>query len=97
MTKSILGINGLGRIGKLTLWHHIGRKHFSEIIVNLGRKVGKSLQDVAFYIEHDSTYGRLHNYLYGYRSKTVVEKIDESNSTIVIDGIPVKFLQKQKP
>jgi len=63
MTKSILGINGLGRIGKLTLWHHIGRKHFSEIIVNLGRKVGKSLQDVAFYIEHDSTYGRLHNYL----------------------------------
>ncbi|HQA04321.1 MAG TPA: glyceraldehyde 3-phosphate dehydrogenase NAD-binding domain-containing protein [Thermodesulfovibrio thiophilus] len=96
MTKSILGINGLGRIGKLTLWHHIGRKHFSEIIVNLGRKVGKSLQDVAFYIEHDSTYGRLHNYLYGYRSKTVVEKIDESNSTIVIDGIPVKILTENR-
>ncbi|PKN17853.1 MAG: glyceraldehyde-3-phosphate dehydrogenase [Deltaproteobacteria bacterium HGW-Deltaproteobacteria-3] len=27
-----LGINGLGRIGKLSLWHHVSRKHFSESI-----------------------------------------------------------------
>ncbi|MCX8034090.1 MAG: glyceraldehyde-3-phosphate dehydrogenase [Thermodesulfovibrio sp.] len=96
MKESILGINGLGRIGKLTLWHHVGRKHFSQIVVNLGRKVGNSLKDVAFYIEHDSTYGRLHNYLYGYRSKTVIEKIDETKSTMVIDGIPVKILTENR-
>jgi len=23
-----LGVNGLGRIGKLLVWHHIGRKYF---------------------------------------------------------------------
>lgn len=96
MGKTILGINGLGRIGKLTLWHHIGRKHFSEIVVNLGRPSGRSLQDIAFYIEHDSTYGRLHNYLYGYRSKSVIEKVDEANSTIVIDGVPVKILTENR-
>ena len=33
--KSVLGLNGLGRIGKLTLWNHISRKHFSEIVVNI--------------------------------------------------------------
>ena len=27
-----LGINGLGRIGKLSLWHHVGRKYFNEIV-----------------------------------------------------------------
>jgi glyceraldehyde 3-phosphate dehydrogenase len=96
MGESILGINGLGRIGKLTLWHHIGRKHFSKIVVNLGRKVGNSLKDVALYIERDSTYGRLHNYLYGYKSKSVIEKIDETNSEIVIDGIPVKILRENR-
>ena len=29
-----LGINGLGRIGKLTLWQHVARKFFGEIVVN---------------------------------------------------------------
>ena len=57
--KPVLGINGFGRIGKLTLWHHISRKFFSEIIVNIGRKVGTKLEDVALYIEKDSTYGLL--------------------------------------
>ncbi|MEN2985058.1 MAG: glyceraldehyde 3-phosphate dehydrogenase NAD-binding domain-containing protein [Thermodesulfovibrionaceae bacterium] len=96
MPEKILGINGLGRIGKLTLWHHIGRKYFSQIVVNLGRKAGTSLKDIAFYIEHDSTYGRLHNYLYGYRSKSVIENINESDSTVVIDGIPVKILTESR-
>lgn len=96
MGETVLGINGLGRIGKLTLWHHIGRKYFSKIVVNMGRKVGSSLRDLAFYIEHDSTYGRLQNYLYGYKAKSVIEKIDESESTLVIDGIPVKILTESR-
>ena len=31
----VLGINGLGRIGKLTLWHHVGRKYFKEFVTPL--------------------------------------------------------------
>ncbi|MBU0672539.1 MAG: glyceraldehyde-3-phosphate dehydrogenase, partial [Candidatus Margulisbacteria bacterium] len=60
-----LGINGLGRIGKLSVWHHVSRKHFSEIVVNLGREVGTGLQDIAAAIDRDSTYGRLGMYLHG--------------------------------
>ena len=40
-----LGINGLGRIGKLSLWHHVSRKHFSGIVANTGREVGCGLAD----------------------------------------------------
>ncbi len=89
----ILGINGLGRIGKLTLWHQIARKQFRKIVVNIGREVGTSLADLAHYIERDSTYGALRTYLYGHRGEPVIHKIDENSATIVIDGLPVQFLR----
>jgi glyceraldehyde 3-phosphate dehydrogenase len=46
--------HSLGRIGKLTLWHHIGAKYFDEIIVNQGREIGRDLYAVAQFIEKDS-------------------------------------------
>lgn len=45
--KPVLGINGLERIGKLTLWHHVGRKYFKEIVVNQGREIGTGMEAVA--------------------------------------------------
>ena len=94
--KPVLGINGLGRIGKLTLWNHIGRKYFSEIIVNIGRKAGTTLDDVALYIEKDSTYGSLHQYLHGYKAKRIIENIDEEKGKMLIDGIPVTILREAR-
>lgn len=91
-----LGINGLGRIGKLTLWHHVARKHFSEIVVNLGRTVGTSFTDLAEYIEKDSTYGWLPVWLYGHRAKRVIENLDEKEGTMYIDGVKVKFLMTDR-
>ncbi|MGB9761623.1 MAG: type I glyceraldehyde-3-phosphate dehydrogenase [Caldimicrobium sp.] len=91
-----LGINGLGRIGKLTLWHHIARKYFSEIVVNLGRNVGTSFTDLAEYIEKDSTYGWLPVWLYGHKAKRVIENIDEKEKTMIIDGVKVKFLMNHR-
>ena len=88
-----LGINGLGRIGKLTLWHHVGRKYFDEIVVNLGRKVGTSLEDIAHYVERDSTYGLFHGYLYGHRSEPFIHDLDEKNGSMTIDGTKVTFLR----
>jgi glyceraldehyde 3-phosphate dehydrogenase len=95
MTESELklGINGLGRIAKLTLWHHIGRKYFSEIVVNIGRQVGTKIEDVACFIEKDSTYGSLQQYLYGYKSKRLIENLDEKSGSMTIDGIPLKILR----
>ena len=77
MTKSgtqdnkgpVLGINSLGRIGKLTLWHHVGRKYFKEIVVNQGRDIGMGMETIARLIEADATYGLLHRFLYGHIAK----------------------------
>jgi glyceraldehyde 3-phosphate dehydrogenase len=91
-----LGINGFGRIGKLTLWHHVGRKYFSEIIVNLGRMVGTSLEDIAHYTERDSTYGLLHGFLYGQNAKSLIGDLNEKTGTMDIDGLKVRFLRSAR-
>ena len=91
-----LGINGFGRIGKLVLWHHVGRKFFSEVVVNLGRDVGQSIDDIVHYIERDSSYGALHTFLYGYNAKPVIEDVDETSGSMVVDGIPIRFLREHR-
>jgi len=91
-----LGINGLGRIGKLSLWYHVSKKTFSEIVINIGRQVGKGLEDIAHAIEMDSTYGRLGAYLYGYKCPRVVENLDESKGTMTVDGVPVTILRESR-
>ena len=91
-----LGINGLGRIGKLSLWRHVSSKYFSELIINIGRDVGGGLEDIAAYIERDSTYGHLGNYLHGHRGGRVIENLDNDAGTMVIDGLPVKILRQSR-
>ena len=91
-----LGINGLGRIGKLTLWHHVARKYFNEIVVNLGRSVGTSLMDLAHYLERDSTYGPLGGYLYGYKGKKVIQDVDEKAGSMTVDGMKIKILRHSR-
>ena len=91
-----LGVNGFGRIGKLTVWHHVARKYFDEIVVNIGRQAGVSLADIAHYVERDSTYGWLHGYLYGHMGQPVVGDLDEDNGSMVIDGIKVVFLRDHR-
>jgi len=91
-----LGINGLGRIGKLSIWTHIARKSFSGIVVNIGRKVGRSLADLAASIEKDTTYGRLSNYIYGFKGGRIIENLNEEKGTMTIDGIPVTILRESR-
>jgi len=91
-----LGVNGFGRIGKLTVWHHVARKYFKEIVVNIGRPAGTSLEDIAHYVQRDSTYGRLQTYLYGQSAQPVVEAVDEKNGSMVLDGTHVTFLRSNR-
>jgi glyceraldehyde 3-phosphate dehydrogenase len=91
-----LGINGLGRIGKLSLWHHVSRRYFSEVVVNLGRKVGSGLQDIASAIEKDSTYGRLSVYLNGHKGGRVIEDLREDKGTMIVNGVPVTILREAR-
>jgi len=52
-----------------------------------------SLADIAHYLERDSTYGLLQQYLYGCCADAVIGDIDEETDTIIINGIPVRFLR----
>lgn len=92
----VLGINGLGRIGKLTLWHHIGRKYFKEIVMNQGREVGTGLDAIAQMLEKDSTYGLLHKFLYGSRAERVIQVVNDKKGKLLIDGIPVTILRESR-
>ncbi len=89
----ILGLNGMGRIGKLSLWHHVSRKHFSKIVVNVGREIGQGLHDLAASVERDSSFGRLATYLHGHKGGRVIEELNEEAGTMVVNGVPVQFLR----
>ena len=88
-----LGINGFGRIGKLSVWHHVSRKYFNELVVNIGRESGTSLEDIAHYVERDSTYGLLHAFLYGQNAEPLISNIDEKSGSMDVDGVTVRFLR----
>ncbi len=96
MSVRRLGINGFGRIGKLSLWHHVGRKSFDEIVINIGRQVGTSIDDIIDYVVRDSTYGSLPMYLHGCNCNGVVSDTDPSSGTVKIDGMTVRFLQNTR-
>ena len=72
------------------------RKHFKEIVVNVGREVGTGIADVARFVEKDSTYGRLANYLYGYAGHDIFSDLDEANKSMTIDGVKVRFLTENR-
>jgi glyceraldehyde 3-phosphate dehydrogenase len=91
-----LGINGLGRIGKLTLWYHLAHDGFDRIVVNVGRPVGTSLQSVAEYVSKDSTYGPLHRYLGGCQASPDVKMVDEAKGLIHAHGKEIIVLREER-
>lgn len=95
--KEQLGINGLGRIGKLSLWYHLLSRDFDGVVINVGREVGKSIDDFIHTITSDSTYGSLDHFMYGYTGKKCkIEIIDSAKWEIEIDGFPIKVLNKER-
>jgi glyceraldehyde 3-phosphate dehydrogenase len=91
-----LGINGLGRIGKLTLWYHLGRDEFDRFVVNVGRTVGASLDSIAQYIAKDSTYGPLHRFLYGAPAVRDIQVVDEAGGLIRAHGKEIVVLREAR-
>lgn len=90
---AILGINGMGRIGKLTFWNQLSIDAFEGYVINAGRQVGSSLEDFIDFIKTDSTYGNLDRFLYGYSGKEcLIEDVNKDNWTFVINGRLVKVL-----
>lgn len=95
--KNFLGINGLGRIGKLVLWNQLANRRFDGVVINIGRKVGKNIDDLIQTIEMDTTYGSLSKFLYGVKgSGSVIKVIDSEKLLLEIDGMPVKILVSER-
>ncbi|MCK9220521.1 MAG: hypothetical protein M0P47_10790 [Bacteroidales bacterium] len=95
--KKLLGINGLGRIGKLTLWYHLQSRYFDGVVINVGREVGKGLEDIMQTISTDSTYGSLDHFLFGFTGKKCeISIVDAENGLLDFGGFPVKILRKER-
>lgn len=95
--KNLLGINGLGRIGKLTLWYHIISRKFDGVVINVGREVGKQLEDLVHTICYDSTYGPLKFFLNGRCGGDLkIEYPDRDNLIFAINGFPIKVLTTER-
>jgi len=96
-SKNYLGINSLGRIGKLTLWNQLVTRHFDGVVINLGRKTGKKIDDLIQALETDSTYGDLGTFLYGQKARRdLITVVDAEQLLFDIDGMPVKILTEQR-
>ena len=91
--RNVLGINGLGRIGKMVLWYFVHTRHFDGIVINTGRDVGRSLEDLAHQIATDSTYGPMETFLFGISGKKDIRILDEARGLMEIHGVPVTILR----
>jgi glyceraldehyde 3-phosphate dehydrogenase len=91
--QSPIGINGIGRIGKLLLWLITARKEQKEVIISTGREVGKSLDDLAAYLAYDSTYGPYERFFFGFGSEGKVEVRDDH---VWMNGVKVVWLSDAK-
>jgi glyceraldehyde 3-phosphate dehydrogenase len=96
-TESALGINGLGRIGKLAVWYEVAGKRFSRLVVNTGREVGRSLDAIVHYLSTDSTYGSLGRFLWGHAGpRHCIEVVDRDRQLLGIDGVEVQLLTENR-
>jgi glyceraldehyde 3-phosphate dehydrogenase len=91
-----VGINGLGRIGKLALWYELAHDDVDRIVVNVGRPVGTSLDAVVQYIAKDSTYGPLHRYLHGQSGVRDVRVVDEERGLLAAYGKEIVVLREAR-
>jgi len=93
----VLGINGLGRIGKLTLWHEAGNQRFERLVVNTGRPVGKGIDAIVRYLSSDSTYGSLGRFLFGRNGPwRCIEILDAEQQLLSINGVEIKLLTEHR-
>jgi glyceraldehyde 3-phosphate dehydrogenase len=92
-SKSPVGINGIGRIGKLIAWVMSTKEDLDEIVISTGRKTGKSLEDLATYMGYDSTYGPYARFLFGYRRESAIEI---KNDSLYMNGKKVVWLNESQ-
>ncbi|HOO70869.1 MAG TPA: glyceraldehyde 3-phosphate dehydrogenase NAD-binding domain-containing protein [Spirochaetota bacterium] len=91
--KSPVGVNGIGRIGKLLVWILSARKEQEQIVISTGREIGKSLEDLATYMSYDSTYGTYEKFLFGFQCD---HKIEIKGDNIYLNGMKLVWINDPK-
>ena len=79
-----VAINGLGRIGKMVLWHYVQTKPDNVDIVVANGGSGTP-EDLAYMLKFDSVHGRF---------PASVEYTDDS---LIIDGKEIKIVSERDP
>jgi len=79
-----VAINGLGRIGKMVLWHYVQTKPENvEIVVANGGS--GTPEDLAYMLKFDSVHGRF------------PAEVDYTDDTLIIDGKEIKIVSERDP
>ncbi|MDY6967103.1 MAG: glyceraldehyde 3-phosphate dehydrogenase NAD-binding domain-containing protein [Spirochaetota bacterium] len=92
-SKSPVGINGIGRIGKLLVWLFSMRKGQEEIVISTGREIGKDLRDLLIYLSYDSSYGNYARFCFGLKKE---DAIGIRNDHIYMNGVKIVWLSDSK-
>jgi glyceraldehyde 3-phosphate dehydrogenase len=91
--KAPVGVNGIGRIGKLLVWMLSARKEQEQIVISTGREIGKTLDDLATYMAYDSTYGSYDKFLFGFQGG---RKIEIKGNNIYLNGVKLVWINDPK-
>ena len=73
----------------MLIWLLSAAKQPREIVISTGRKIGKSLEDLATYLNHDSTYGPYGKMISGYQTKDIVEI---RNDNLYMNDVKITWL-----
>jgi glyceraldehyde 3-phosphate dehydrogenase len=87
--KSPVGINGIGRIGKLLAWLITARKEQDAVVISTGRKIGKDIQDLATYMSYDSTFGPYDRFMFGFGRD---RSIEVKGNDLYMNGVRLVWL-----
>lgn len=87
-----VGINSIGRIGKLLVWAFTERKKHDAIVISTGREVGKTLDDLVTYLSYDSTYGPYSRFLFGVSGG---DRVEVRDGHVYLNGVKVIWLNDE--
>ena len=82
MSKKV-AINGLGRIGKMVLWHYI--KNPSEIEIVVANGGSGTPEDLAYMLKFDSVHGKF------------PAKIEYTNNSLILNDKEIKIVNERDP
>jgi glyceraldehyde 3-phosphate dehydrogenase len=84
MSKVKVAINGLGRIGKMVLWHYVTKKP-ENIEITVANGGSGTPEDLAYMLKFDSVHGRF------------PVSVEATENSLIIDGKEIKIVSERDP